>query len=293
MRTIILSILLCISIISIGQPAVETGCYTFFKEGQPAFVFADTAYIQNSLAYTASKKRLTAGTEVFILKKMDSLFEANNQTAAWYQISFVNQSKIDTGFIWGGDLSLENIHKGNTRFVYGLTTVRNDRNKKFRLDDALYPVYKGEIKAVANGKIIHRKSFTIANTQSVLYTGAIIQDNRKLSKVNSLIELHFSGGACMVPGYNFTYAWNGSKLIALPVTQEVGDEGYYQVERLIYPTDEGGKANMIVKEITEGASTENMDEDGKQVFDETKHKVYYKWDGSKATKITARKRAVK
>lgn len=284
MRKQLLFLLFGLPLLGIAQVHQTPNCYNQFVSGQHTFVFADTAYIQELPIYsTRYKDKLHAGTEVTIVRRTDSLFETNRIVAHWYEIQYKAQKGIEKGYIWGKDLSFNKLKKGDIKFVFGIHNITDDPYKKKHSDpfrDNIDQVYEAVIKTIRKEAIIDRTYFNIDHLESAQSAGAsIIHSNKGLNKVLSIIQVGFSGAACMVPSYIFTFAWNGSQLQYLPTTLEIGDEGYYYMEKLVFPSDDGGKPDSIIKQIREGESNDKTDHERL-----TKTEVY-SWNGSRAVLV--------
>ncbi len=61
-----------------------------------------------------------------------------------------------------------------------------------------------------------------------------------------VLRFGMSGEACGIPAYTIAAAWNGTKLIRLPMLQSVADGGEWgSDERYVYPSQKGGKPGLL------------------------------------------------
>ncbi|WP_148661103.1 hypothetical protein [Flavisolibacter tropicus] len=283
MRKLFLSILLCLPLLGLTQIRQEPGCYNQFMNGQKTFVFADTAYIHETPIYSTNyKNKLISGSEVTILRGTDSLLEVSGIAAPWYEIQYNVQGRDEKGYIWSGDLSFNKVEDKDVKFVFGIAEIMEDPYEKMHLDvrDDIRKVYSAVIKAIHNGKIIDYTYFTIDNLESAMSAGATLHGNKGLNRIQAIIEVYFSGAACMIPNFTYPFAWNGTQILSLPSIMEVGDEESYYLENLIFPSDNGGKPNSIIKQIRKGSSKGNLSH---ETFKKTQ---LYNWNGNKAILVS-------
>jgi hypothetical protein len=77
-----------------------------------------------------------------------------------------------------------------------------------------------------------------------------------LSKLQNIYRISFSGESCGVPTFDYYFGWNGKKFQPLPEKMNVGDaDVFYHSEEFVFPSEKGGKANMIVKKIEQAELT--------------------------------------
>jgi hypothetical protein len=104
--------------------------------------------------------------------------------------------------------------------------------------------------------------------------------------LQNIYRISFSGEACGIPTFHYYFGWNGSKLLMLPEKMNVADaDVFYHSEEFVFPSEKGGKPDMIVKKIEDAELIEESD----QVYNMSNEEEYYKWNGEKATLINKSK----
>jgi hypothetical protein len=107
-----------------------------------------------------------------------------------------------------------------------------------------------------------------------------------LSKLQNIYRISFSGESCGVPTFHYYFGWNGKKFQLLPEKMNVGDaDVFYHSEEFVFPSEKGGKANMIVKKIEQA----ELIEESNGIYNMTNEEEYYKWNGEKAILINKSK----
>jgi hypothetical protein len=79
-----------------------------------------------------------------------------------------------------------------------------------------------------------------------------------------------------VPTLYFYFGWNGTKLLLLPEKMNVGDaDVYYHSEEFVFPSEKGGKPDLIIKKIEEA----ELIEETSGIYNMSEREEYYKWNG--------------
>lgn len=219
------------------------------------------------------------GTEVILLKKDKEVMELAGVHANWFQVSYHKDGIKKTGYIWGGELSLRAMRRGNVKFLYGIKRIDTDIPN---------PTSLCSIRVLSNDSLIDYKEFMVP-PESVWFSGAQIYTSKGLSNVQNLINVVFTGSACAIPTHKRFFTWNGTNLQELPLLTDVSDAGAYShEENYIFPSEKGGIKNTITLVIKDEDETGKFDKAGNPIVKKKKQVKYYKWDGTKAIAAAAK-----
>jgi hypothetical protein len=97
-----------------------------YSNRHEAYAFADTANVRREARTDAPvQDRLRQGDIVHIIKVGED-FSVNGKTAPWCTVSYEMNGKKKTGALWAGLLCPRMLHKGDTRFLYGMKFPATD-----------------------------------------------------------------------------------------------------------------------------------------------------------------------
>jgi hypothetical protein len=227
---------------------------------------------------------LICGSKVIIKEQGTVLENIKGIYAPWVKVEYNSPNSKKEGYVWLGMLALGSFEKNETRFIYGiekLTAAKNNTD-----EDYIPAIWYIHVKAIdGKGSILDEKEVTMDGMETSFSSGKLLGD-MGLKNTEDIIRINFGGEACGIPTYYYYFGWTGSKLLPLPGKMEVGDAGvFYHTETLLFPKEEGGQPDKILKLSKEGeAEEEKVDKNGEPIFKVKKSREVYMWDGVKAKK---------
>jgi len=238
------------------------------------YVFSDTAFIRNTPStQSAVLDTLLTGHDVLLLNKTNIMLLVRGFTAPWVKISYKKAGQEKSGFVWSGMLSFNPMRRGNTKFVFGFNSRSKDKNG--------LNYYSGFLKVVESGKLTEKTPFKIVDGESLSFIEGTVQEPGGLDSVRYVIQLFFSGEACGVDAYNYSFAWTGKKLVNMPPLVNNGDADIYMhSESYVFPNDKGGQPTILIVDIEQMEQTEKPDGKGNYLYSFTGQKKFFKWNGS-------------
>lgn len=246
------------------------------QDSSEHYIFGDTVYVRLSASLQSPViDTLFAGHEVFLVNKTSVHSMVRGFLAPWVSVRYKKNGVQHDGFIWSGLLSFNPMRRGQTKFIFGF-----DRRTKH---DAQF---NGVLKVVENGKLVTQVSYKILDGESLSFIEGKIRPHGGLDHVSYIVSLNFSGEACGVNAYDYSFAWTGQKLVAMPLLTNVGDaDVYMHSESFILPKDKGGQSGMLIMDIETLEQTETSNgKDGYLYLQEGEVK-YYRWDGKTFTLV--------
>jgi hypothetical protein len=280
-------VVIVLIVLSSNSVTAQPTLFNYFEsENVERYVFGDTVFVRQGTG-TSFKvlDTLFAGNDITIISIDTTQHLLKGFTAPWVKIKYKKDTVSKEGFIWAGLLSYTALRRGDVKFVFGV-----DRciSKTVTSNNEKYPEYSFviKLKAMKFGSVLHQQKFTINGSESMAYTEGKVSGGNGLDGVQYLINLLFSGEACGIPAYTYTYAWDGKQLNELPLRTHISDAGvFYHEETFVFPADKGGQKGMLIKKITIGEATDKTDKNGENIMKETSSTMLYKWDGKKAVFI--------
>lgn len=280
MKIKLLLLLLFLPLTSAAQEKCAVYNYGKFTKGQAVFLFADRVNIRS--APDTAKKNIIAnlpiGHKLKIEEVIKESYMMNGFKSNWYKVSFSNKGTPQTGYIWGGLLSITSTlikEKGSKiLFLAGIT--------KFSGNSGL----KAEMRVISNSTIMSRTQFSPMqfDTRDGAYNYSVsgtIGGNRGLHGVKNIITLSFLYEACGYPNGDIIFIFDGKKIFAGTESQSVAEAGVFHFStKLVFPDDPGGQKNALIKIQT----TENFDEDKKDYVVDKIEKSKFTWNGMKFIK---------
>ena len=231
---------------------------------QKEYIYSNVANIRAGAGTEYDKiDELYCGDEITVLEKTETISQINRYNAPWLRIEYTKEGQTHRGYIWKGNMSFQQLRRGETKFVFGIESYNNEKYH-----------YHGKVKAVKDREIISSHSFITSSNLGHVH--ARIVDNPHMENVNNVVQLTFDREACGEIGEDFYYAWDGEKLKYITSTYSVSDAGaYYHLETIILPTGDT-YTDIIIKLIREGTMEED-DTDYKSTYSTQ----IYLWDGNK------------
>jgi hypothetical protein len=236
---------------------------------------------------------LEIGSSIKVLTESESNLTFRGLTLPWVEIEYQKANETKKGYLWKGFIALGESHYGNIRFITSLNKKTNkkvtENNDGYKYD-YLKTFYDFKISVCnASNQIIADKTFEHSITDNYFFTNSTI-DNCGLKDVVSIYQAVFNGEACAVPTEYKYFYWNGKNLDFLLEKYNVGDtNAYYYSEDVIFPNENGGRANTIIKQIEEAVNIGDTFTSSK--FQIKKSTQYFSWNGKKIKLIkTLRKK---
>lgn len=247
-----------------------------FEENSVVYLYADNVNIREKPS-TNSKviANLSIATKVKVISKSDETYTINGYNTYWYLVSFEKDGNKQTGFVWGGFLSAVSYTTTNDsgEIVYFLFAISGYSKEAS---------FSSTLKAVINGKIV--SSIAIQPEETDQYDGNYgydisgkIMGNKGLDNIKKIIVITFSYPACGYTNGDVVVLWNGKDLIYGCESLKVSEAGIFSFStELIFPSDQGGKANRIIRK----EETIQYDEEGNEQS-KTMKKITFIWNGYK------------
>jgi hypothetical protein len=269
--------------LSYSQDDYNHNYYWNFQDNTKAIVGFSKCYVrESSNIKSVILDSLQLGTEVMVKSTSESLYKIKGINVSWVDIEYKNQAgKTKKGFVWKGLLALNYVKNGS--FIY-LTTI--DKIEKIKFQEYFNENFLITAKILdTDNHLLDENSINKYLSESSYFENKTI-GNIGLSQLQNIYRISFSGESCGVPTFHYYFGWNGNKLLILPEKMNVGDaDVYYHSEEFVFPTEKGGKPEMILKKIEEAELIEDTD----HLYNMINKEEYYKWNGEKATLINKSK----
>jgi hypothetical protein len=254
------------------------------SEKEEAIVAVKNCYIRSEPSTSGLLlDSLQMGNKVKIVQSTENLLKIKGINTNWAEIQYKTprgDSKL--GYIWKGFLALDFVLVNEETFLTTITKITQKTNRDNYTENIFH------ITAIVLNKqneVVGEKTIAKDVLESHYFQNKAI-GSLGMNNLKDIYRISFHGEACGIPSYFFYFGWNGNELIELPGKMEVGDAGvFYHSETFLFPKEPGGKPNLIIKNIEEA---EAVDE-AAQVYDISKSKETYTWDGTKAILIKSQK----
>jgi len=250
----------------------------------------DTFYIFSRMANvraqpglsTPIQDSLLCGTMIIIKANEKQLDIVKGINAPWVKVEYTINSIKKEGYVWVGLLALGRYQRPEIAFLYGIENIVATAET----DDYYIPLtWHLKVKALSPSSELISESEWKMDGPEVAATGGKLLGDMGLKNTTDIVRIYFGGEACGVPTNYFYFGWTGDKLLPLPGKMEVGDAGvYYHEETFLFPSEQGGQPDKIIKLTTESEAEEKTDKNGEPIFKTTKSKEVFIWDGKKAVK---------
>lgn len=246
------------------------GAYSFGK-GTLISVFSDTAFIRSQASASAAVlDTVYAFDDLRIMDTAGGLLTLGRKTAPWYRVTYSKNDKKRQGVIWGGALAMCSIRKKSMRFACGLLSYPMAAASQPEEEPKELQYFNTFSIKAKDAKGRQECRYNISRESVYFYEDA--DSNGKVTDTHTekakglpagaqyLIRFNMSGEACGIPSYRIMAAWDGTKLIKMPLLQSNvdGDQWYYE-EQFVYPKDEGGKAGKLLIKCKEETAVEGTD----------------------------------
>lgn len=220
---------------------------TVYVFGENVNLRADTSVAANVIS------RLSVGEQVVISGQSAHPFTLNQRTEHWYKVKSLRLQK--EGYVWGGLLSCMTAKEGSMLFLMNKVAVPNSKKTTI------------EIRAVRGNTLQHTitvPDFPYMNHElGEFFLSGDVYDNRGLSDYKNIIRFGSSleTGMCDVIGTNtqLYVLWDGKKMTPLPLIEAWSGDcilGSYYGSTYVFPSDQGGKPDLILLRTQDGECDE-------------------------------------
>ena len=268
---------------SYSQDEYNHNYYWNFQDNTKAIVGFPTCYVRISPNIISNVlDSLQLGTEVMVKSTSESLHKLKGINVSWVDIEYKNQAgETKEGYVWKGLLALNYVKNGTLTYLTTIDKIEKIKSQEYFNENFFITV-----------KILNKENqlldaFIIKKclSESSYFQNKTI-GHLGLSQLQNIYRISFSGEACGIPTFHYYFGWNGSKLLTLPEKMNVADaDVYYHSEEFLFPSEKGGKPDMIIKKTEEA----ELIEETVHVYDMLNEEEYYKWNGEKATLINKSK----
>lgn len=276
MKKVVFILLMLFVTLSYSQDEYSRNDYWNFQDNSKAIVGFAKCYVRESPNINSIiLDSLQLGSEVMVKKTSEELFKFKGINVSWVEIKFKNKfGETKAGYLWKGLLALNFIKKQGLTY---LTTI--NKIEKFKSGGYINDHFSISAK-ILNNKNLLLNQITLKKflSESTYFENKTI-GSLGLSKLQNIYRISFSGESCGVPTLYFYFGWNGNKLLLLPEKMNVGDaDVYYHSEEFVFPSEKGGKPDLIIKKIEEA----ELIEETSGIYNMTEGEEIFKWNGEKA-----------
>ena len=262
-----------------------------FEAGKACRVFSDTAYLRAAPGTAAGiADTLFAFDEVSIVDTTSDLLTVGRKEAPWYRVRYRKGGTERAAFLWGGTLAIHDFSKDGVQVACGLLSYPMAdawlKGEQPMEGTGLRDYNTFSIKA-NDGRGVQECRYNVYRESGFFYlpmdsNGVALPATRPLSggmppAARWMTAYGMSGEACGIPSYQLCAAWDGQRLIRMPLLQGTADGGaFYYEEQYIFPGDKGGKPGLLRIRCETG---ESGDEEGAKMKVTVKWRDY-RWDGN-------------
>ena len=219
---------------------------------------------------------LQIGSEVMVKKSTEALYKIKGINVSWVEIEYKNKvGETKVGCVWKGLLALNYVKNGSLTY---LTTI--DKIEKTKYEEYYNQNFSISAKILdKENQLLNELTIKKYLSESSYFENKTI-GHLGLSQLQNIYRISFSGESCGVPTFHYYFGWNGNKLLLLPEKMNVGDaDVYYHSEELVFPSEKGGKPDLIIKKIEEA----ELIEETSGIYNMKNGEEIYKWNVDKAT----------
>ena len=283
MKKLFIVLLMLFVTFSYSQDEYNHNYYWNFQDNTKAIVGFPTCYVRKSPNIKSIVlDSLQLGTEVLVKSTSESLHKMKGINVSWVDIEYKNQAgETKIGFVWKGLLALNYVQ--NSSLTY-LTTI--DKIEKIKAQEYFNENFFITVKILdKENQLLDENTIKKCLSESSYFQNKTI-GHLGLSQLQNIYRISFSGEACGIPTFHYYFGWNGSKLLTLPEKMNVADADVYcHSEEFLFPSEKGGKPDMIIKKTEEA----ELIEESNGIYNMLNEEEYYKWNGEKATFINKSK----
>jgi hypothetical protein len=191
---------------------------------------------------------LAIGTAIKIVKQDEKLFTQNELTNYWYKVSYTKDGKTKEGYIWGGLIAVASRVEGLyiISVGYNLTHKKGDKY--------------GQVRLIKDGKELSFTNFESPMPWLTRPPEIEISALKGFDGVDKLITVVYNEPYCGGSNNQELIFWLPAKLMHVHSTSEGADAPVYATEEVIFPDEEGGKANRLHIKQQSGEMTDEGNE---------------------------------
>ena len=276
MKKVLFILLMLFVTQSYSQDGYSNNYYWNFQDNSKAIVGFAKCYVRESPNINSViLDSLQIGSEVMVKKTSDALYKFKGIIFPWVEIEYKNKlGTTKVGCVWKGLLALNFVNNG---YLTYLTTI--DKIEKIKSQEYFNENFFISAKILNNkNQLLNQITIKKFLSESTYFENKTI-GSLGLSKLQNIYRISFSGESCGVPIFYYYFGWNGNKLLILPEKMNVGDaDVYYHSEEFVFPSEKGGKPDLIRKKIEEA----ELIEETSGIYNMTEGEEIFKWNGEKA-----------
>lgn len=241
----------------------------YLELNKPHYVIGNKARVRVEADINAAvAAELPIGAEIIPTEQVNNATTIDGVEAPWYRVQFKQAGKPKEGFIWG-NLIAKGAAKSKDGLIFMFGTGRKQK------DLSVGTEYTSQFRVAKDGKELAKlevkEGVDFKSKQTVTLT-----DGRGLAGVQHIFAVEFLQEYCGGKGNTMFLFWTGEKLIHAHSSFDGSDAPYYATEKQVFPTDKGGKKDMVIllRETGEHEVPKSV----------KKEKVSLKWNGKKLEK---------
>jgi len=209
-------------------------------------------------------------TNLPIASKLKVMGSADAPNENWAEVVYIDGDKEITGYLLEEFIAEKARFDKNTKNVFLFKTIGMKKNKWGDIRPEI------QIRVAKNNKELDRTSI-VGEHKNGFYIKAM--NGRGLGNVQNIITVDFPQECCACPTGMHYLLWNGKKIIKAFILHDGSDAPYFGSSALIFPEDNGGFYNAIIKVSYSGYHGDDLEE----IIEEV-NTTFYSWD-SKAEKL--------
>lgn len=177
---------------------------------------------------------LPAGFLVSVTERTEKIMAMNGFSSNWYRVGYSINGKKESGYVWGGLLSIGYIKAGSDIFLLGIKNFDSQKG------------FTGECRLISGGKIASSLTVQLydlpdgsANPFYGYNVTLSLNDGMGLTGLSNVVDINCEYGAC---GYPFGHIWIGiadKKIYYLGKDSSVSEAGVFHYdERMVFPSQD-------------------------------------------------------
>jgi hypothetical protein len=210
-----------------------------------------------------------------VKKTFGELYKFKGINVSWVEIEYKNKvGKTKVGCVWKGLLALNFVNNESLTYLTTINKIEKIKSQEYFND---YFSISAKILG-SNNQLLNEITIKNFLSESTYFENKTI-GSLGLSKLQNIYRISFAGESCGVATLYYYFGWNGNKLLLLPEKMNVGDaDVYYHSEEFVFPSEKGGRPDLIIKKIEEA----ELIEETSGIYNMTEGEEIFKWNGEKA-----------